>query len=101
MFLSQLTLLRKIFQKNDFINRCLKLVLNRIHILKEKVLTVKNRPPELVLSYLATISLQTRTKLQKSIKGILNCCKLHAIFKSQNKLSNKFNFKDPIPQILA
>ena len=101
MFLSQLTLLRKIFQKNDFINRCLKLVLNRIHILKEKVLTVKNRPLELVLSYLATISLQTRTKLQKSIKGILYCCKLHAIFKSQNKLSNKFNFKDPIPQILA
>ena len=48
MFHSQLTLLRKIFQKNgypeNFINRCFKLTLNRTHILKEKALTVKKKP---------------------------------------------------------
>ena len=56
MFLSQLTLLRKIFQKNgypeNFINRCFKLILNRTHILKEKALTVKKKPLRLVLPYL-------------------------------------------------
>ena len=39
--------------------------------------------------------------MQKSIKGVLNCCKLQVIFKSQNKLCNNFCFKDPVPQILT
>ena len=75
--------------------------LNRIHILKDKVPTVEKKPLQLVLPYLGSISLQTRTKLQKSIKGVLNCCKLQVIFKSQNKLCNNFRIKDPVPQILT
>ena len=46
------------------------------------------------------MSLQTRTKLQNSIKGIRNCSKLQVIFKSQSKLCNDFCFKDPVTQIL-
>ena len=88
MFHQQLILLREIFQKNgypeNFIDRCFKLFLNRIHISKKRFL-VEKKPLQLVLSYLETISVQTRTKLQKSIKGVLNCCKLHVIFKSQHK----------------
>ena len=38
--------------------------------------------------------MQTRTKLRKSLKGILNCCKLQIVFKSQNKLAKAFRFKD-------
>ena len=75
--------------------------LNRINILKEKVPIVEKKPLRLVLPYLGTISLQTRTKLQNSIKGVLNCCKLQVTFKSQNKLCNKFFFKNPVPQILT
>ena len=40
-------------------------------------------------------------KLQKSIEGVLNCCKLQVIFKSQNKLCNNFRFKDPVLQTLT
>ena len=40
---------------------------------------------------------KTRTKLRKSFKGILNCCKLQIVFKSQRKLVNKFRFKDRLP----
>ena len=105
MFHQQVILLREIFKKNgypeNFIDRCFKLFLDRIHILKEKVPTVEKKPLRLVLPYLGNISLQTRTKLQKSIKGVLNCCKLQVIFKSQNKLCNNFHFKDPVPQILT
>ena len=105
MFHQQLILLREIFQKNgypeNFTDRCFQLLLNRIHILKEKVPAVEKKPLRLVLPYLGTISLQTRTKLQKSIKGVLNCCKLRVIFKSQKKLCNNFRFKDPAPQILT
>ena len=105
MFHQQLILLREIFQKNghteNFIDRCFKLFLNRIHILKDKVPTVEKKPLRLVLPYLGTISLQTRTKLQKSIKGVRICCKLQVIFKIQNKLYNNFRFKGPVPQILT
>ena len=70
-----MTLLREIFQKNgypeNFIDRCFKVFLNRTHILKVKVPTVEKKLLQLVLPYLGTISLQTRKKLQKSIKGVL------------------------------
>ena len=99
------TIDRKIFQKNgypeNFINRCFKLFLNRIHILKEKVPITEKKPLRLALPHLITISLHNRTKLQKSIKGVLNCCKLQVIFKIQNKLCNNFHFKDLVPQILT
>ena len=65
----------------NFIDRCFKLFLSRIYIVKEKVPTAEKKPLRLVPHYLGTISLQTRTKLQKSIKGVLNCCKLQVIFK--------------------
>ena len=76
VFYSQLILLKQIFQKNgypeNFIDICLKPFLNRFHILKEMVPTVVKMPLQLVLPYLGTISLQTRTELSKSIIGVLN-----------------------------
>ena len=94
MFHQELTLLTEIFQKNgypdNFIGRCFKLFLNRIHILKEKVPTVEKKPLRLVLPYLGTICLQARAKLQESIKKVLHCCRLQVIFKVPNKLCNIF-----------
>ena len=55
----------------------------------------------LVLPYLRPLSLQTRTKLRKSLKGILNCSKLQIVFKSQNKIAKAFRFKDHIPKKLT
>ena len=56
---------------------------------------------QLFLLHLGTTSLQTRAKLQKSIKGVLNCCKLQVILKIQNKLCNYSCFKDPIHRTLT
>ena len=42
-----------------------------------------------------------RIKLQKPVKGVLNCSTLHVIFESQNRISHILCFKDPIPQVLA
>ena len=39
-----------------------------------------------ISAYLGAISMQTKIKLFKAIKGVLNCCKLQVIFKSQNKI---------------
>ena len=105
IFHQQLMLFREIFRKNGypehFLDRFLKLFFSRIHILKEKVPTVYKKPVRLVILYLGTISLQTMIKLQKSIKWVLNCCKLQVIFKSQNKLCNNFHLEDLVSKILT
>ena len=69
--------------------------------IQEKVITVPKKTLFLVLPYLGPLSLQTRTKLRKSLKGILNCCKLQIVFKSKNKLAKAFRFKDRIPKELT
>ena len=69
--------------------------------IQEKVITVPKKTLFLVLPYLGPLSLQTRTKLRKSLKGILNCCKLLIVLKSQNKLVKDFRFKDRIHKELT
>ena len=75
-FHAELTFLKKIFRKNgypeNFIDKCFKRFLDNIHLVKEKVPTVERKRSLLVLPYLRVISLQTRTKLQQAIKGVLN-----------------------------
>ena len=55
----------------------------------------------LVLPYLGVISIYlgviTRTKLQKTFKGVLNCCKLELFL----NVKPDFQFKDPIPKDLT
>ena len=67
--------LRKFFrkiaiQKTSLIN-VISYSKKKNHIFKEKVSAVEKESPLLVLPHLGTISLQTRTKLQKSIKVYL------------------------------
>ena len=96
--------LTDVFKNNgypeNFINNCFKVFLDKKYKLQEKVRTVPKKTLFLVLPYLGPLSLQTRTKLRKSLKGILNCCKLQIVFKSQNKLAKAFRFKDRIPKEL-
>ena len=65
------------------------------------MITVPKKPLFLVLSYLGPLSLQTRTNIRKSLKGIFSCSKLKIVFKSKNKLANALRFKDHIPKELT
>ena len=71
------------------------------HRIQEKTVIVLKKRFFLVLPYLGSLSLQTRTKLRKSLIGILICCKLLIMFKSRNKLCNVIRFKDCFPKELA
>ena len=62
---------------------------------------MRKKPLFLVLSYLGPLSLQTTTKLRKSLKGILDNYKLQVAFERQNKLANVFRFKDHISKELT
>ena len=75
--------------------------MDNIHVVKETTLTVKKKSLVLVLSYLGSISLQTTTKLKKSSKNILNCCKFQIVFKNKTRLGKNFHFKDHIPKDLT
>ena len=75
--------------------------MNNIRVLKETTLTAEKKTVALVFPYLGSISLQTRTKLNKSVKNILNCCKLQIVFKNKTRLGSIFHFKDRIPKDLA
>ena len=65
------------------------------------VKTVPEKHLFLFLPYRGPLSFQTRTKLRKSLKCILNCCKLQIVFKSQNKLAKAFRFKEYISKELT
>ena len=55
-------------------------------------LIVEKKPFVLVLPYLALISSQTTTRLKKSLKNILNCCKMQTVLR--NRLDCNFHFED-------
>ena len=72
--------------------------LNRIRIVKEKVPAVEKKSPRLVLPFVGTISLQTRTKLQKSSKRVFTEVN-YKLFSKVKINSNIICFKDLDPQI--
>ena len=96
-FHEELSFLKQVFLKNgyplSFIDNPLSFV-DKLFIKRPQLATVEKKTLFLSLPYLGEISLQTRTKLTKSFKGLLNSCKLQFVFKSQRKLSNVFRFKD-------
>ena len=69
--------------------------------IQEKVINVPKITLFLVFPYLGPLSLETRAKLRKSLKGILNCCELQIVFESQNKLAKAFRLKYRIPEELT
>ena len=86
---NELVCLKATFSKNgypeDFINKCFKKFMDNLHVVKETTLTVEKKPLVLVLPYFGSMSLQNRTKLKKSLKSILNCCKLQIMFENKTK----------------
>ena len=72
---------------------------NKYRIQEKK--TVPKKTLFLVLPNHGPLSLETRTKLRKSLKAKLNCSKLQIVFKSQNKLAKAFRFKDRISKELT
>ena len=85
-FHTELIFLKGIFQKNgypeNFIDKFVKKFLNNIHLIKENIPTVEKKRLLLVLP--GIISLQTWTKLQQALKGVLNYWKLESFLKCQS-----------------
>ena len=59
--------------------------MDNVHVVKGTTLTVDKKALVLVLPYLGSISLHTRTKLKKSLNNILNWFKMQIIFKNKRR----------------
>ena len=94
----------KLFCKNGYLKNLstnvLKSFLGNVHLVKENIPTVEKNYLLLVLPYLGIISLETRIKPQRALRGVLNCYKLNIAFKYQARLSNSSLYKDAIPKDL-
>ena len=93
--------LKGAFLKNGytlgFIDSCFKKVIDNVLTESPVKLAVEKCLLILLLPFLGDISLQLRTKLRKSLKNILNCCKVQIVFKSQRRLSGQFPLMEPFP----
>ena len=89
-FHEELSFLKQVFLKNGYplslIDNCFKRFVDKLFIKSPQLITVERKTLFLSLPYLGEISLQTRTKLRKFLKGLLNFCKLQIVFKSQRNL---------------
>ena len=86
-FHEELNFLKHLFLKNgyplSFLDKCFKIAINKLVVIKRpQVTTVEKKTLILSLPYLGDVSLQSRTKLRKYFKGILNSYKLQIVFKT-------------------
>ena len=92
-------LLRNGYPANSF-DRCLKSFLNRVFQTKRIVATVPKREVTILLNYLGPATLKVRTSLVKYLGKRLPSCKFRVVFKSSNRMSSWFTFKDKISKAL-
>ena len=94
--------LRETFKKNSypsgFLEQSIKSFLNKIHVLKKVIPTMSKKELFVMTSRNDVINLGL--KLRTCFKNSLPQCNIKIIFKSTNRLSSLFHFKDVIPNEL-
>ena len=106
LFHEEVVTVKNTFLKNhypiSFIDKC-------IHSFLTNKKTPRQPPPDsenekvilnITLPFLGRLSLQIRKKLRWIVSTRLPNCKIRIVFKIQNRLRNKFRFKDIIPEEL-
>ena len=97
--------LKQIFRSNgypkNFIDRCIKMYLDKVFIKHPNICVVPKKELVCVFAFLGRKSLEIKKRLQNAIERTLPYCKLKVIFKSLYKIVNHFHFKDVIPKKLC
>ena len=96
--------LKKVFKKNgypsSFIDRCIYRFFNKLYIKKVPVHTVPKKEVLIVLPFLGSSSWNIKNDLVRTFRNILPFCNIKIVFKTTNRLSNYFSFKDKFPKCL-
>ena len=103
-FHKEISELKEIFKKNgypsDFIDFCIKKFLNKLYTKKQVYLTAEKKKLLIVLPFLGSLSFKIRKRLSSCLKKHLPHCELITVFRSKNRFSKLFQFKDRIPDFL-
>ena len=91
--------LKNIFRKNgyppNFIDKCILNFFNKTNERKQiPVHTVPKMEVSLILPFMGTTSLGVRNNLIKCFKNIMPFCNIKIIFKTTNRISSYFKYKD-------
>jgi len=82
------------------IEQCIKTFLNNLYVPKKVYLTAPKKEVFIILPYLGTTSSNLKRKLHSIFAKLIPPCNLKIIFKSTNRLSSFFKFKDILPREL-
>ena len=74
--------------------------LSKLCMKKDVVMTVPRKQVRIIIPYLGNYSLSLKKNLRKVFTKILPMCKLDVIFKTSNRISHYFHFKDRCPSVL-
>ena len=103
-FHEEVCTLRHTFLKNAypgfFIDKCIKLFLEKIFVAKQVFLTVPQKELRICLPYLGKQSLELKSKMQKFVHKYFPQCKIQVIFKCNNRFQSFLGFKDKVPNNL-
>ena len=96
--------LKGIFRKNgypsSFLDRCIYRFFNKIHEKKVPVCTVPKMEVSIILPFMGTTSTGVKNNLVRSFRNIIPFCNVKVIFKTSNRLSSYFKYKDSFPKSL-
>ena len=96
--------LRKIFRRNaypnSFFDKCVLRFFNKVYDKSLPVHTVPKKEVVMILPFLGSTSWTVKKELTRAFRQILPFCKLKLVFKTSNRLSSFFTFKDKLPAAL-
>ena len=97
--------LKQIFRSSgypkNFIDRCIKMYLDKVFIKHPNICVVPKKELVCVFPFLGRKPLENKKRLQNTIERTLPYCKLKFICKSPSKIVDHFYFKDVIPKKLC
>ena len=96
--------LKEMLKKNGYpegvFDKCVRMFLNKLYIPKKVFSTAPKLDIQIVLPFLGSTSLYVKRRLQRALSSNFNTCKFSFVFKSTNRLSTYFKFKDSVPKAL-
>ena len=100
----EIEILKNIFSKNGypskFVDKCIATFFNKLHEKKVIVHTVPKLDLMVVLPFLGTVSWKVKNDLLRTFKKNVPFCNLKVVFKTGQRLSSFFPFKDRFPKSL-
>ena len=101
-FYHEIDKLKRILYKNSFdlVDKWIKQFLDKILAPKPVVSTVPKKDLLIALQLLGKLSLQIRTRINRTMKNKLPYYNIQFVFQTKCKISNFFTFKDKIPLFL-